>query len=285
MQAHTLSQTNRDILTKHLSTFGLNILGCSSGKEALSLLMNSDSNPDLILIDHQMPDMDGVTLAGRIKALKGLENVKIALLSSWGRINIEELRTKGIDESVIKPLRQSKLPALLVKLLGGEGGNKKIVPEDVMVEKPRPTSETNDGPLILVVDDMVDNRKLAKRMLERAGYRVDLAQGGEESITAACTKDYDAILMDIQMPVIDGFDATKAIRAWEKGKNSGRTPIIAVTAHALAGYREKCLEEDMDDYLTKPLKKKVLLDLIDKWITRSKSESEDRESTGTNPVA
>jgi CheY-like chemotaxis protein len=123
-------------------------------------------------------------------------------------------------------------------------------------------------PRILVVDDTPDNQNLAKRILELGGYEVDVASGGREGAESACSNEYDLILMDIQMPVMDGFEATRVIRDWEKGKHLQRTPIVAVTAHALMGYREKCLENDMDDYITKPLTKKFLLDMVKKWLDR-----------------
>ncbi|MGD9652283.1 MAG: response regulator, partial [Candidatus Dadabacteria bacterium] len=112
---------------------------------------------------------------------------------------------------------------------------------------------------------------LAKRILEIGGYAVNLASGGAESAERYREKKYDLVLMDIQMPEVDGFQATARIRAYEKESGRSRTPIIAVTAHALIGYREKCLEADMDDYITKPLRKQLLLDMVRKWLTARES--------------
>ena len=120
-------------------------------------------------------------------------------------------------------------------------------------------------------------------MLEGAGFVVDLAGSGEMSIAAAGTEDYDLILMDIQMPFMDGFEATKAIRAGEAKHERRRTPIIAVTAHAIEGYREMCIEAGMEDYITKPLKKKTFLEIITRWAAPA-SVTENNETTDSGTV-
>lgn len=119
---------------------------------------------------------------------------------------------------------------------------------------------------LLLVEDNEDNQKLARKILEKAGYSVEVAENGQEAVEAVQRGAYDLILMDIQMPVMDGFSATKRIRSLERERNTERVPIIAVTAHALAGYREKCLENDMDDYLPKPLRRETLLRTVQDWL-------------------
>ena len=121
---------------------------------------------------------------------------------------------------------------------------------------------------ILLVEDNVDNQNLAKKILEKAGFAVDIAGNGKEAVEAFRTYSYKAILMDVQMPEMDGFEATTLMRELEAERGGERTPIVALTAHALKGYREKCLEKGMDDYLTKPLNRKVLLETLDRWIVR-----------------
>jgi PAS domain S-box-containing protein len=121
---------------------------------------------------------------------------------------------------------------------------------------------------ILLVEDNPDNQRLATVYLEKAGYTVDLAENGREAVSKADQFQYDLILMDIQMPVMDGFDATRRIRQNEADNGRAPTPMIALTAHAVQGYREKCLAHGLDDYLTKPIKKKVLIDTIDRWIDK-----------------
>jgi CheY-like chemotaxis protein len=119
---------------------------------------------------------------------------------------------------------------------------------------------------ILVAEDNPDNQLLARRILEQAGYHVDVAEDGEVALEKTRTQQYDAILMDVQMPVLDGFATTLAVRAWEEERQLDRTPIIALTAHAMEGYREQCLQHGMNDYLTKPIKKKILLETISQWV-------------------
>jgi CheY-like chemotaxis protein len=121
---------------------------------------------------------------------------------------------------------------------------------------------------ILVVEDNLENQNLSKKILEKAGYSVDIAVNGHVAVEAAQRFSYDLILMDIQMPVMDGFEATKLIRSWERELNMEKVPIIALTAHAMSGYREKCMKLDMNDYISKPVKKKMLLDMVQKWIDR-----------------
>ena len=121
---------------------------------------------------------------------------------------------------------------------------------------------------ILLVEDNIDNQNLARKILEKAGFAVDIAKNGKEAVEAARKYRYKVILMDVQMPEMDGFEATRLIRELEAEHGRERTPIVALTAHALKGYREKCLEKGMDDYLTKPLNKKALLETLDGWIDR-----------------
>ena len=124
---------------------------------------------------------------------------------------------------------------------------------------------------ILLVEDNIDNQNLARKILEKAGFAVDIAKNGKEAVEAARKYHYKVILMDIQMPEMDGFEATRLIRESEAERGGERTPIVALTAHALKGYREKCLEKGMDDYLTKPINKKALLETLDRWIDRRMS--------------
>ncbi|MFI5295895.1 MAG: response regulator [Thermodesulfovibrionales bacterium] len=124
---------------------------------------------------------------------------------------------------------------------------------------------------ILLVEDNIDNQNLARKILENAGFAVDIAKNGKEAVEAVRKYSYKVILMDVQMPEMDGFEATRLIRELEAERGGARTPIVALTAHALKGYREKCLKEGMDDYLTKPLNKKALLETLDSWIDRRMS--------------
>jgi CheY-like chemotaxis protein len=171
----------------------------------------------------------------------------------------EDIVELGISDLIAKPVRQSKLFDALNRSLH-------LHKEEKTIGEVEPLRVDEKVPLrILVVDDTVDNQNLARRILEKEGYVVDVAENGEKAIEAVRGNRYDLILMDVQMPVMDGFSATKEIRKLQRERNQKRIPIVALTAHALVGYREKCIENEMDDYITKPLKKKVLLETIDRW--------------------
>ncbi len=122
------------------------------------------------------------------------------------------------------------------------------------------------SPRILLVEDNIDNQLLAKFALQKAGYTVDVAINGKEAVDKSNGFRYDIIIMDIQMPEMDGFQATSKIRNWEKEHGQERVPIIALTAHAINGYLEDCKERGMDDYITKPLKKNTLIECVKKWL-------------------
>ncbi len=265
--------TNRSVLRKMLSLWGFEVLEASGGRAALSLLHNMDRRPPLIIVDKQMPGMDGIEFTEHVRNSIG-GGIKILLLTSWAGMNFSEIKDKGIDETIVKPVKTAKLYEAVSRLVkddnyakgGADAGYTGSPFESAKVRE-------RDKPRILVVDDTPDNQNLVKRILEIGGYAVDVASGGQEGADAARGSWYDLILMDIQMPVMDGFESTTVIREWEKGNAGRRTPIIAVTAHALTGYREKCLESGMDDYITKPLTKKSLLDMVRKWLNTPAAES------------
>ena len=172
-------------------------------------------------------------------------------------------RKLNISEYITKPAKQSKLFDILMRALRFQK-NEEVF--DNNVENPKEDIKKNVQHRILLVEDNLDNQKLAKKMLEKAGYFVDIAENGQLAVEAVHNYHYDIILMDVFMPIMDGFEATQRIRARERVLKENRTPIIAVTAHAIEGYREKCFRHDMDDYVTKPIKKRILLEAVRKWI-------------------
>ncbi len=281
-----VNKSSREILQKLIARTGLQVQMAPGAKAALQMLKNTDIRPDVLFLDYATRDTGGVELAEYVSNEPGLSDTKLILLSPLGAVSIEGLKKPKIDDSIVKPVRVSRLITVLEDQLLGIAHEEKGEPVNKEIKGDAVPSNGNGSmdyiPKILVVDDTEDNRKLIKRMLEIGGYTVDLAGSGEESITAVCRSDYDLILMDLQMPMMDGFEATKAIRTSENGKQ--RTPIIAVTAHAIAGYREKCLENDMDDYITKPLRKKELLDMVAKWVHVKDERPQQNASTGMDAV-
>ena len=255
--------TNRSNLQKTLSAWGLKVETAENGKKALSLLQDNPERFDLLILDYQMPEMDGIEVVWALRNDNRLRDIKIIMLSSGVNINTSLMKELNIAESILKPVRQTALFNKLLEVLHIDTDREVSAAGK---EKEEVLKEDRTHLKILLVEDNPDSQNLARRFLEKAGYRVDTADNGKESVEAVRRFRYDLILMDIQMPEMDGFEATRHIRALEKEQGKGRISIVALTAHAMKGYREKCLENGMDDYLTKPLTKRALFMAVNKWI-------------------
>ncbi|MDE2484201.1 MAG: response regulator [candidate division NC10 bacterium] len=262
--------TNRLILRRTLHTWGVSVGEAGGGEEALALLRAPQAGYQVVILDHQMPGMDGVAVARAIRQDPKLQRIKLVMLSSWEGLPTATREEVGITVVLAKPVKQSKLLDVLLGLL--RRAEEAEAPAELPIsEVRRPTLQRH----ILLVEDNVDNQNLARRILEKAGYWVVIAGNGIAAVNAVRQARYDLILMDVQMPEMDGFEATQAIRAWEREHNVGRAPIIAMTAHAIAGYREQCLQQGMDDYLTKPLRKDLLLQTVRRYLDELDGAGED----------
>jgi PAS domain S-box-containing protein len=240
--------TNRRALVGQLAAWGMLPSDVASGAEALEALRSAagDAPFDVALVDMQMPGMDGGQTAAAIKADPRISAVPLVLLSSVGaHLGREDLLEKGFSAALVKPARPSRLLAILCEI---------IDPETVVLRAPArsaPDHPRLDLRMLLAEDNDV-NQKLTIRLLERWGCRVDAVSHGGDAVQAWSVAAYDAILMDVQMPRMDGYEATREIRRREIGHH--RTPIIALTANAMEGDRERCVGAGMDDYLSKPIK-------------------------------
>ena len=257
--------TNRQILRQQLGYWGLRTTAVESGPAALAALEEAAaSGPgyDLAILDMKMPEMDGLDLARAIKEKTSLAGVKLVLLTSFGRRGHgAEAARIGISAYLTKPVDEADLYDCLVEVLGE--GSRTQAPHLVTrhtLRELRPPA----GARVLVAEDNEVNQKVAVRILERLGYRVDVADNGREALEACGRTSYDAVLMDGQMPGMDGFEATRRIREREKGGE--RLPIIAMTASAMKGDREKCLEAGMDDYISKPVTPEALEAVLRRWV-------------------
>ncbi len=248
---------NRTHLKKLLLPLGFNVKLVDSGLGALSELRKRDQLYDLLILDHQMPDPDGIAVAQSVKheALCS----KIIMLSSLETLDSRRRQELGIADSLLRPIKQSRLLESIGQALN-------ISMESGLTSASMGEKRWHPRGSVLLVEDTPDNQKFAISMLLDAGYLVELAENGAQAVQAVQEFQYDLILMDIQMPDVDGFQATEKIRAFEKERGLRRTAIVALTAHAIKGYREKCLSSGMDEYLTKPVKRKTLLQAIEKWI-------------------
>jgi two-component system sensor histidine kinase/response regulator len=229
---------------------------------------------DLVLLDYQMPEMDGLELARAIKADPALAPLKLVLLTSAGPRNDTMQGQELLAASLTKPLRQSQLFNTLASLIGQ-------IPRPVpRPPRPLPTllrgAEGNgqNRVRILVAEDNIVNQKLVVRLLDKLGYRTDVAGNGLEVLEALSSIPYAAVLMDCQMPEMDGYEATQVIRRREAAAASvsvspssilSHLPIIAMTANAMQGDREKCLAAGMDDYVSKPINPVELKATLERW--------------------
>ena len=268
------NQTNRFILMEYLKSWGCLPVEAVDGKEALIVFrdaVSSESPFDLILTDFQMPEMSGFDFAKEVKTIETLKDVPIIVLTSAGRKgdsrNCKEI---GINGYLTKPIRQDELRKAIVSVLSLSTGQE-TGPQPELVTRHSVAEDYQKEIQILLVEDYPTNQQVAMRHLIKGGYQVDLAEDGRQAVKAYKRKNYNLIFMDIQMPIMDGYIATQEIRKIETRNlgqsTSQRIPIIAMTAHAIKGYREKCLEAGMDDYIAKPLRRKELLTMAEKWST------------------
>ncbi|MGI8648771.1 MAG: response regulator, partial [Rubrobacter sp.] len=261
--------TNRKILHEQLTSWGIKEGSAADGPGALELLKKAarEEEPyDLAVLDMQMPGMDGMMLAREIKADPAIARTRLVLITSMGqRGDGEEARRAGLEAYLTKPVRQSELYDTLATIAGPPETTQKE--EAPPIARPGVKKSVASRARILVADDNPVNQRVAVKMLEKLGYRADVADNGLKALEALALAGgprYGAVLMDVQMPEMDGFEATAEIRRREGTER--RTPIIAMTANALAGDREKALDAGMDDYITKPIGSEELGVILELWI-------------------
>ena len=263
--------TNRRILGKQLHSWGVENAAVESGPRGLEELRRAgtDGEPyDLAVLDMQMPGMDGMELAHSIKADPLLRATRLVMLTSVGRQGDgEEARRAGVEAYLTKPVKQSELYDCLATLMGAPAGTAPREEEGRLLTRHslRETKALGRA-RVLVAEDNPVNQKVAAKMLESLGYGVEVANDGLEALEALSRARYGAVLMDVQMPRLDGYGATGKIRRWESEAGGPATPIIAMTANALAGDREKALDAGMDDYVAKPVSREELDAVLKRWI-------------------
>jgi signal transduction histidine kinase/CheY-like chemotaxis protein len=266
--------TNREILRKQTTAMGMDTDTVSSGAEGLAELLSARQKGegfDLVIVDFQMPEMDGFEFAQKAKANQAISDVPLVMLTSAGYRSDEKLEQEtGILVSMTKPLRRSDLEAILLQVMAqslyknGKQQEKLTITQQSLPE--------DMGLSILIVDDNLTNQEVTSGMLTVLGCQVEQASNGQEAVEAFSSGRYDLIMMDCQMPVMDGYQATAAIRQLEREQEVAHpVPIVALTGHAMKGDREKCLSAGMSDYLAKPFSLQKLLDILTPW-SRSKKD-------------
>jgi CheY-like chemotaxis protein len=263
------SSTNRRILTDMLWLWKMRPTPAASATEALSYMARAAEIGEpfsLVLTDGHMPEMDGFGLVERIKNSPHLANAVILMLTSGDRLgDVRRCRELGIAAYLMKPVRRDELRASIISALSvrparldeqGDALQNDQSNGSSSVEQPRTVR-------VLLAEDNLVNQRVAVRILEKAGYSIVVANNGREALTALAQQAFDLVLMDVQMPEMDGFEATAAIRLKEK-TTGGHVPIVAMTAHAMKGDEERCLAVGMDGYISKPIRARDLLDLVEK---------------------
>jgi PAS domain S-box-containing protein len=273
----------RQTLEHQLCVKALAYKSAEDGARALDLLRDAVERGepfDLAILDLQLPDMDGLELARRIKAELPISSTRLILLTSLGRRgDAKAAQAAGIAAYLTKPIRQSQLYECLGLVLASappatSGAAKPPAP--LITRHSLSEAQAQSRGRILVAEDNPVNQKVAVKMIEKLGHRVDVAGNGREAVEALERIPYAVVLMDCHMPVMDGFQATHAIRRHERG--SRRTPIIAMTANAMQEDRKQCLDAGMDDFLSKPVASKSLAETLNRWLPHDTSlpESESR---------
>jgi signal transduction histidine kinase/CheY-like chemotaxis protein len=260
------NQTNRRILEGMLKRWNMKAISVEGGEAALAQLSVAQETGEpfgLILMDMHMPGMDGFELTERIRQGPHPSTVTIMMLTSAGhRGDAARCQELGIAAYLLKPIRQSELREAIARVLGAreQHGAIPLITRYSLQDAREPSASLH----VLLAEDNRVNQRLATRLLEKRGHSVVVAADGREALAAIEKEGFDLVLMDLQMPEMDGFEATVAIREKERA-GGARLPIVALTAHAMKGDREKCLAAGMDGYLTKPIRTPELDEVLKKY--------------------
>jgi PAS domain S-box-containing protein len=261
------NETSRQIFEEVLTSFSFRITSVASGPEALAELKAAADGADpyaMVLLDWRMPGMDGIGTLKAIRRMPGIAQTPVVMMTAYGREEVmNSARLVGADAFLIKPIKHSLLFDTIMNLFHRnfpESASSTTVP----VELPPSEGGHFRGCRVLLAEDNLINQQVATEILQDAGIIVDIANNGKEAVAAVAKAAYDAVLMDVQMPEMDGYDACRHIRNDIRFKT---LPIIAMTAHAMRGDREKCLEAGMNEHVTKPIDTQVLFAALGRWIT------------------
>ena len=266
-------ETNRRICQEFFEQWGMDVAAVKNGNEAIAALKKATAkgNPfKLAVIDNLMPGVSGIELARSIKSDPDLDSTRLILFTSMAdRSTLKQANDANFQGFISKPIRRDLLHDCITVIMGlkDEDSKDHLVTKHIV----READARKDARFLLVEDNKV-NQKVAIGMLKKLGYRADIAEDGQEAVSAVRHNSYDIILMDCQMPVMDGFAATQAIRLWEKEQQHPRVPIIAMTANAMEGDDQLCFDAGMDDYIAKPVKKSILDEKIEHWLTSQVAE-------------
>ncbi|MCK5313196.1 MAG: response regulator, partial [Desulfobacteraceae bacterium] len=284
------NKTNQFVLIEYLKAFGVKPVIAENNKKGSKIIKQSfvDKKPiDAVIINLKHSNIDGFEFAIKIRQNKNFGKMPIIILASPGTVGDgQTCKDIGIDAYLLKPVKQSELKKAIATALYNfnfEKESNKLITRHTIAE------ELIDSQRVLVVEDYPTNQQITLKHLKSAGYQAILAENGKVAFDLFKKQHFDLVMMDIQMPVMDGYKATQLIRQYEskisylKSSTSdnnavkNRVPIIAMTAHAIVGYKEKCLKAQMDDYISKPIRREKFLAIVAKWVSKSKNTSELKE--------
>jgi signal transduction histidine kinase/DNA-binding response OmpR family regulator len=277
--------TNREILLHQLEAWGMPVGMAESGRQGLDMLRAASEHHkpyDLVILDMHMPKMDGLDVAKKVSADPLIAGVSMILLSSvCHNEKGEVMRAAGILRHLTKPARQSELYDCIADVM--QPDREVLTAETDKVTRNSATELPQDSRILLVEDNGV-NREVARGMLENLGCQVSCAGNGLEALEQLQDSDFDLVLMDCQMPDMDGFTATREIRKREAGSEIPQhIPVIALTANAMSGDRDRCMDVGMDDYLSKPLSLSELAEVLSKWLTQETRAVRRPEAVAERP--
>jgi signal transduction histidine kinase/DNA-binding response OmpR family regulator len=265
------NQTNRTILMEMLRANRMKPLAVENGEAALATLHRARAAGcpfPLAILDFQMPDMDGFTLAARIRAQADLRDTRLFMLTSAGqRGDAARCKDIGIEVYLLKPVKQSALIEAIARSLGRPAG------AGPLPLTRHSLNESRRKLRVLLAEDNPINQKLAVRLLEKQGHSVTVANDGVQAVAAVEDGEFDLVLMDVQMPNMSGLEATAAIRTLERGTGK-HVPIVAMTAHAMKGDQERCVGAGMDGYVSKPIRPDNMLEVIARVTSRAPETAE-----------
>ncbi|MBU6428481.1 MAG: response regulator [Cyanobacteria bacterium REEB65] len=258
------NSANQLILKKQLEALGCRVTVAGDGPRGLAVWKAAAGSPTpfgVVVVDSRMPDMDGFEVVSELRGTDGGEQVPTVMLTSDNRgSDLKQVRESGVDAYLVKPVRRQDLRRALSRALAQEASK---VP---MTRPPRAAQPPRRPLRILLAEDALGNQKIFRAFIGTATHTLEIAADGQIAIDLFMAADYDIVFMDVQMPEVDGYEATRRIRAWERETGRKSTPIVALTAHALKEDRDRCIDAGCDAYLSKPIKKDALWAAIDEFV-------------------
>ena len=263
---------NRIVIAEQMRSWGVRHAEAEGGLKAMEMLHAAHAGGDpfrVVITDMQMPGMDGEALARAIKADPALKDTLLVMLTSSGmRGDSKRLASLGFAAYLTKPVRMFQLHDCIAAVLGGSSLDEKAREAAIITRHRLREADRGDVRILLVEDNKV-NKMVAEGILGKLGFSADTADNGRQAIDMLEAASYDIVFMDVQMPVMDGYQATRAIRGGKTKAANPKVPIIAMTAHAMKGDREKCLQGGMDDYISKPISPRKLAKALEKWLPQA----------------